>query len=324
MPDEMKVHTQTEYGLRPEAKEFPMMAVLSYVYVCNAGCPNCPYNNSEIRDTYKDALLMGDDVFRRLADECGPHGSLLRLSGGGEPMLHPKAVEHILYAKDKGCRIGLITNGSRFDEDKLTRLISAGIDAIEFSVDAGDAETYAKVRPGLDWERLNASVRMAVDIRNRLHAPTRIVTSVINQEGVDVAKAEAHWNAIVDKVQVRKFLTWGYNEDHSADPSPYLPPEDRLPCPWLFERFNVDSRGDVTLCGEDIAFGEKFANIMERSIKDIWLGPEFERFRQLHLARRGHEIPICASCPDWKYRSWQYNYWKVLRDADEKKAKGGE
>jgi len=322
MSDELKVHTQDQYGLRPEAKEFPMMLVLSFVYVCNAGCPNCPYNNSEIRDTYKDALLMSDEVFRRLADECGPHGSLLRLSGGGEPMLHPKAVEHILYAKDKGCRIGLITNGSRFDEDKLTRLISAGIDAIEFSVDAGDAETYAKVRPGLDWERLNASVRMAVDIRNRLNAPTRIVTSVINQEGVDVAKAEAHWNAIVDKVQVRKFLTWGYNEDHSADPSPYLPPEDRLPCPWLFERFNVDSRGDVTLCGEDIAFGEKFANIMERSIKDIWLGPEFERFRQLHLARRGHEIAICSTCPDWKYRSWQYNYWKVLRDADEKKAKG--
>ncbi len=320
MSDEVKVHTQQEYGLRPEAKEFPMMLVLSFVYVCNAGCPNCPYNNSEIRDAYKDAMLMSDEVFRRLADECGPHGSLLRLSGGGEPMLHPKAVEHILYAKDKGCRVGLITNGSRFTEENLTTIISAGVDAIEFSVDAGDAETYAEVRPGLDWERLNKSVHMAVDIRNRLGSSTRIVTSIINQQGVDVDKAEAHWNAIVDKVQIRKFLTWGYNDDKSADASPYLPPEDRLPCPWLFERFNVDSRGDVTLCGEDIAFAEKFANIMERSIKNIWLGPEFEGFRQNHLERHGHDIPICAACPDWKYRSWQYNYWKVLKDA-EKKAK---
>lgn len=321
MSDETKVHTQEEYGLRSEAKEFPMMLVLSFVYVCNAGCPNCPYNNSEIRDSYKDAMLMSDEVFRRLADEAGPHKSLLRLSGGGEPMLHPKAVEHILYAKDKGCRIGLITNGSRFNEENLTTLIGAGIDALEFSVDAGDAETYATVRANLDWERLNASVRMAVAIRNRLKSPTRIVTSVINQQGVDVDKAEAHWSAIVDKVQIRKFLTWGYNEDHSADASPYLPPEDRLPCPWLFERFNVDSRGDVTLCGEDIAFKERFANILERSIKDIWLGPEFTEFRRKHLERRGHEIPICATCPDWKYRSWQYNYWKVLKDADEKKAK---
>ena len=132
-------HIQESYGLRPEAQEFPMMVVLSFVYVCNAGCPNCPYNNSDIREAYKDAMLMSDDVFYRIADECGEYGGLLRLSGGGEPMLHPKAVEHMLYAKSRGCRIGLITNGSRFSEESLTTLIQAGVDAIEFSVDAGNA-----------------------------------------------------------------------------------------------------------------------------------------------------------------------------------------
>jgi wyosine [tRNA(Phe)-imidazoG37] synthetase (radical SAM superfamily) len=30
---------------------------------------------------------------------------------------------------------------------KLERIIAAGIDLIEFSMDAGDAETYTKVRP---------------------------------------------------------------------------------------------------------------------------------------------------------------------------------
>lgn len=313
-------HTQEEYGLRPEAEHFPMMVVLSFVYVCNAGCPNCPYNNSEIRDDYKDAMIMPDEVFHRLADECGPYGSLLRLSGGGEPMLHPKAVEHTLYALGKGCRVGLITNGSRFDETSLRTMIGAGIDAIEFSVDAGDPETYAIVRPRLDWEVLNRNIRLALAIRDELAAPTRIVTSIINQQGVDVEAAQAYWEKIVDKVQVRKFLTWGYNQDHSADASPYLPEEERLPCPWLFERLNVDSRGDVTLCGEDIAFAHKFANIMERSIKEIWHGPEFTSFREKHLTRRGHEIPICATCPDWQYRSWNYNYWKVLKDAEDRRA----
>jgi len=42
-------HTQNTYGLRDEALEFPMMSVLSFSYVCNALCPNCPYTNSEIR-----------------------------------------------------------------------------------------------------------------------------------------------------------------------------------------------------------------------------------------------------------------------------------
>jgi radical SAM protein with 4Fe4S-binding SPASM domain len=147
------------------------------------------------------------------------------------------------------------------------------------------------------------------------------VTSIINQKDVDVTAAQSYWEKIVDKVQVRKFLTWGYNQDNSADSTPYLPAEERLPCPWLFERLNIDSRGDVTLCGEDIAFNEKFGNIMDRSIQEIWKGPEFTYFREKHLARKGHEINICNTCPDWQYRSWKYNYWKVLEDAKKKRMK---
>ena len=52
------VHTQDQYTLREQAQEFPMMIVLSFVYLCNARCPNCPYNNSAIRETYKDAVFM--------------------------------------------------------------------------------------------------------------------------------------------------------------------------------------------------------------------------------------------------------------------------
>jgi len=69
------------------------------------------------------------------------------------------------------------------------------------------------------------------------------VCSIINQEGVDVAAAEKYWSPRVDNVQIRKYLTWGYNEDRSADDSPYLLPEERIPCPWLFERLNIDTRG---------------------------------------------------------------------------------
>jgi radical SAM protein with 4Fe4S-binding SPASM domain len=259
---------------------------------------------------------MPEEIFKKIADESGPHHAYIRLSGGGEPMLHPKAVELVVYAKKQGAKIGLITNGSRFSRDNLTAMIDAGVDMLEFSVDAGDVETYRSVRPGLDWQTLNKNVKLAMDIRERAGAETKIIASVINQKGVDVEGAESYWSGIVDKVQVRKYLTWGYNKDQSADDRPYLPSEQRIPCPWLFERLNIDSRGDVTLCGEDIAFDEKFANIMDRSIKDIWLGPEMSKFRKKHLERRGGDIPICSRCPDWQYRSWQYNYWKVIRDAD--------
>lgn len=313
------IHTDADYGMRPDAKEFPMMCVLSFVYACNAECPNCPYNNSEIRDTYTDALFMSEEVFKRIADECAQHKSYLRISGGGEPMLHPQAADLLLYAKEKGCKIGLITNGSVFRNDDLERLIKAGIDNIEFSIDAPDEETYKKVRPGISWEIVNKNLEEAVKIRNESKSNTRIIVSAIDQEGVDIEKVKEYWTPKADKVQIRKFLTWGYVEDHAQDSTPYLPPEKKIPCPWLFERFNIDSRGEVTVCGEDIAFSEKFGNMMDSSIKELWHHPKMEHFRQKHLAKKGDEIPICSKCPDWQYRSWNYNYWKIINDAEEKR-----
>jgi len=144
MPEATIVHTQGRYAVRDAAKEFPMMVVLSFVYVCNAQCPNCPYNNSDIRSQCRDAPVMPEHMFKRIADECGPFGAYIRLSGGGEPMLHPKAVELMVYAKTKGAKIGLITNGSRFTEGSLTALIEAGVDVTEFSVDA-------LMKPPIPW-----------------------------------------------------------------------------------------------------------------------------------------------------------------------------
>ena len=76
-----QVHTQEEYGLRPEAAEFPMMLVLSFVYPCNALCPHCPYTNSNIRKEYRDAPVMPEAIFKKIADESGPFGAYLRISG---------------------------------------------------------------------------------------------------------------------------------------------------------------------------------------------------------------------------------------------------
>lgn len=313
-------HTKDKYGIRPEAKNFPMMCVLSFVYACNAECPNCPYTNSEIRKDYADALVMPQEIFKKIADECAEYDSYLRITGGGEPMLHPKAVELMVYAKNMGCRIGLITNGSMFTNGDIDSLVEKNIDNIEFSVDAPDEETYKAVRPGLDWKILNKNIKRVINARNKTGSKTRVIVSAINQKGVDIDKVISYWEPIVDKVQIRKYLTWGYNKDLSQDKAPYLPLEKKIPCPWLFERFNIDSRGYATVCGEDIAFNEKFGNVMDTSIKELWMHPKMLSFREKHLEHKGNEIPVCEKCADWQYRSWNYNYWKVVKDADKRRS----
>jgi len=316
-----------EYGMRPEAVSFPMMLVLSFVYPCNAKCPHCPYTNSNIRDDFRDVPLMPEGTFKKIADEAGKYNSYLRISGGGEPMLHKKAVELLIYAKKAGCRIGLITNGSKFTASNSRALLEAGVDMIEFSVDADNPKHYEKVREGLKWDVLLKNVRRMLEIRKEIGetCESKIVASGVNQIEVDIDKVATYWTdeVGVDNFIKRKFLTWGDNteldDSRSADRTPYLD-TNTVPCPFIFERLNIDTRGNVMVCGYDISSATNMGNVNEENIRDIWHGDAFQYYRGKHLSGCGKDIDMCANCPDWKYRSWTHNYWKVVKDAEESRS----
>ena len=75
------------------------------------------------------------------------------------------------------------------------------------------------------------------------------------------------------------------------------------------------------VCGYDISANTSMGNINTESISDIWHGEGFAFYRDKHLNGNGKDIPLCSGCPDWKYRSWQHNYWKVVKNAEEVRVK---
>ena len=311
-------HSLDVYGFRPGAERFPLMVVAVVSYRCNAECGHCPYTHTDIRQQYRDSEFMPLNVFKRLAIEVGSHGAYVRVSGGGEPMLHPNAVELLAFAKRVGCRVGLITNGSAFTEQSSRAILQAGVDLIEFSVDAADAETYEHVRAKLNWQRLVRNVSRMIAMRDELRSPSKIIASGIIQQGVDIADVERYWRGLgVDAFIQRKFLTWGWlDPSMSADKRGFIDPQT-TPCPYPFERMGVDARGNVMLCIHDLKVERSGGNIVEHSIQEIWLGDERRRFRELHSALRGREHPLCAECPDWEYRTWTHPYYRVAADAEE-------
>ncbi len=267
----------------------------------------------------------------------------MRCTGGGEPMLHPQMVEMVEYAREKGARIWMNTNGSMFgphpkSRAKLERIINAGTDLIEFSMDAGDAQTYAKLRPprgGLTrpeeewWANQVGNVKAALELRKKLVRPTRVVVSVIRQEAIEgkLQKAVDFWlNEIgVDEVITRKFLTWDDNtqipQGKALDKHLYhdLPTKKEQPCVWPFERLNVDTLGRISLCGQDISFrtADLFPNANDKSIKEIWQGDVFNWYRSMHLEGRGAECFPCRGCSAWLagVRDWEHGWLKVLRSS---------
>jgi MoaA/NifB/PqqE/SkfB family radical SAM enzyme len=335
--------------LRQSAVEFPMMLVLSIIYPCNFGCPSCPYTdgNSEIRRFYRERNgdLFPVELWNKIALEAGPHQAWMRCTGGGEPMLHPHMVEMIEFAKAQGARVWMNTNGSMLGPHpkhhaKLERLIKAGIDLIEFSMDAADPETYAKVRPPRGGAPRNpeswfgnhvGNIRRALQLRKDYLKPTRIVVSIIRQELIEGKLDEAVQFFLkdvgVDEVITRKFLSWDDNTnislDRSLDRHLYadLPKERKEPCVWPFERLNIDTLGRVALCGQDVSFrtAEKFPTVWEQSVGEIWRGEMFNWYRKLHLDGRGAEAWPCHNCSAWLagVRDWDHGWLKVLKNSGE-------
>jgi MoaA/NifB/PqqE/SkfB family radical SAM enzyme len=310
-------HTLDTYGFRPGAEGFPLMVVLVLSYRCNAACNHCPYTHTDIRDKYADALFMAPDLFRKIATEVGAHGAFLRVSGGGEPMLHPDAVDLLLFAKRAGCRVGLITNGSAFTDESSRAILDAGVDMIEFSVDAADAPTYARVRAGLNWDRLVRNVSRMIALRDSLRSSSKVIASGIIQQGVEIDRVETFWRRIgVDGFIQRKFLTWGWlDRSMSADQRGFIDPQT-TPCPYPFERLGIDAKGNVMLCIHDLRVEYAGGNVRDMSIKGIWLGEAMRDFREKHLALRGRDVPLCADCPDWQYRTWTHPYYRVAEESE--------
>ena len=326
------------------------MVVIAMIYPCNLGCPFCPYTdgNSDIRQYYHEhgGDLMPVELWNKMADECGQYGAWMRITGGGEPMLHKNMVEMIEYAKARGARIWLNTNGSMFGptpklRDRLRRVIGAGIDLIEFSMDAADAATYALLRPPHGgpprhpenwWNHHLGNIKAALEIRTELAMPTRIVVSMIRQEAIEEKLEEAypflareHRRRRRDHAQIPDV---GRQHDASATGLPSTaistrssPVEKAEPCVWPFERLNVDTLGRVALCGQDISFrtSELFPNANKASLKEIWRGEMFDWYRKMHLEGRGAECFPCRGCSAWLagVRDWEYGWLRVLKTSGE-------
>jgi hypothetical protein len=136
--------------------------------LCNLDCYKSVCNReSGIRDTRRTPV-MDFELFTKIVDETGAYLDRMDFFNYGESFVHPRAVEMLEYFKSRYPRpyVYISTNGLMLDEEKILRLVAAGIDEITFSVDGADQLTYQKYRTGGNFERVMRMMELFVKIRN--------------------------------------------------------------------------------------------------------------------------------------------------------------
>lgn len=105
-------HTEHLNDIKVRSIIRPITVDLNPSGYCNGGCNFCTQVNMPKVNIDYDLAKKGLRMYR----EAGAVG--LELTGGGEPLMHPKINELIDYADNLGYSIGMITNGTLID-DKL-------------------------------------------------------------------------------------------------------------------------------------------------------------------------------------------------------------
>jgi MoaA/NifB/PqqE/SkfB family radical SAM enzyme/pimeloyl-ACP methyl ester carboxylesterase len=131
----------------------PPFANIEVTTRCPLSCPACA------RTLYGvGSGEMSREAFRHVLHLL-PHAYRLTIVGLGEPLLHPEIDGLVADGVARGRHMSLVTSAAVLDRDLARRLIRAGLHGITFSLDAGDPELAAAVRPGVRLERIVENIR---------------------------------------------------------------------------------------------------------------------------------------------------------------------
>ena len=297
------------------AAPFPRLIQLQTINACNAACAMCPY------PVYKDVFARGrmtDELFDKVNAEIAEHPEVDTFVPmlQNEPFLDKRLFEKVRRFKAATggrVRVELVTNGAFLTEENVAKIRDAGVDVVDVSLDALSRDVYAKVRVGLDYDRVLAGVErlLAADLPG-----TSVFMRLVKvRDNVHEVRAFARaWR----KRGVPVFMYTANNrtgalaefDETLRIPESEVPLRARLGrrlarawlghCPVPFATAYVLHDGGVILCAHDWARRELLGNVREATLAEIWNGPRMREIRALVSERRYAEGPACRACSLWK------------------------
>lgn len=122
-------------------RDLPVLSEIAVTYRCQNKCVFC-YAESPVRGRKSEEMTTAEvkTIIDRIFDEA--HCPTVSFTGG-EPTLRSDLPELITYAKAKGMRVNLITNGLRCSDPEYTNtLVAAGLDSAQVSLEGPSPEVH--------------------------------------------------------------------------------------------------------------------------------------------------------------------------------------
>jgi MoaA/NifB/PqqE/SkfB family radical SAM enzyme len=273
-------------------QRLPTTATIAITHRCQCRCQHCSaadFMRSERPEVSPERMF-------RLIDEAQELGVVTMIFVGGEPLLHPRIYDYIKYVDYKESRPMIFTNGLLLTEDRVQKLVDAGLYSLFISIDSPNPEEHNRLRGvkecfqkamegakrcidagllvGLSTyatrETLaNGQVMRMIELTRDIGAQEITIFDVVPtgkllHEEEDILLTEK------DKVQLRELSRRCKTEPDlpGAQVQAHVNSANGFGCFAGYFQFYMTSSGDITPCDfTPLAFG----NIQDESLRDIWL-----------------------------------------------------
>ena len=280
-----------EYPKNQFVSKYPLLVDIELASLCNLKCPMCYTITKEFKKMV-NTKFMEFELFKKIIDEIHNDVPAIRLSLRGESTLHPKFIECIEYAKNKGIKeISFLTNGSKLSRENFIKIMKAGSTWITISFD-GLREEYEKIRRPLKYEDTLNKIKDIKKIKDEFNVKLPVI------------KIQGIWPSIKNNPEEFYNTFEPYVDNIAFNPlvNVLKSPEDKIfiddfHCPMLYQRIVIGADGLVMLCANDEKNMHTIGNIKEESVYDIWHGEKLNSVRNIHKKPCGYkELEVCRHC----------------------------
>lgn len=292
----------------------PYVVYIDPCDTCNFQCKFCPTGDRSLMKAITGRFHgpMDFEMYKQIILSIGEFDDqvkVIRLYKDGEPLLHPRFADMVRYAKQSGCceRVDTTTNASLLTPELSLKIIDAGLDRLNISVEGMTAAQYMDFSSyKLDYEAFVENIAFFYAHKKQCEMNIKINGAILSEQqiqefydtfgnmtdGIFIEQPIDYWPTFQqDKVEINENIGILGTEARNVDT-----------CPYIFYEMAINSDGSYSLCRFDwkrcLLYGNETG--IYKSPKKIWDSNKLFQMQYKFLQGKRISHPFCASCGELK------------------------
>ncbi len=293
----------------------PIVLQIFPIYACNFKCRYCIFSVDKAKRGFiSDEIIMDLDLYKKSIDDIAMFPNkvkVLRFVGMGEPLLHKKIADMVEYtvSKDVANIVEILTNASLLTPELSDSLISAGLSRLVVSIQGTTKEKYHEVcGVEIDFRKFVENLRYCFNNKGNAHIHIKIIDCALDNKDDEKIFREI-FGDICDTIGIEHagpiFPGVDYEnvlKDKDVSFTQFgLPVSEVEICPQPFFHLQINPDGKVVPC-YSLDYPSIIGDCNNQSVREIWNGKQFQKFRRTMLDGVKNVCEVCAKCNIIRHR----------------------